>query len=188
MTETEIIEQFKRFVSEKMPQAEEVDIGRVNPIFGGASRQTYSLELKYVTEGKPVSEQVILRREFESGIIETNVNTEFEAYQAFYATDVPVPRVLWIGVDENPSLQTIQTRVENELYKIRFPKEQRKFHPHLTLGRVKGPHNIGPVIQMLEQHKENDFGRMTVNRITFFQSTLKPTGAEYTILSEHRLQ
>ncbi len=99
-----------------------------------------------------------------------------------------VPRVLWIGIDENPSLQTIQTRIENELYKIRFPKEQRKFHPHLTLGRVKGPHNIGPVIQMLEQHKENDFGRMTVNRITFFQSTLKPTGAEYTILSEHRLQ
>jgi len=67
----------------------------VNPIFGGASRQTFSLELNYVMQGKPVSERVILRREFESGIIETSVNTEFDAYRAFYETDVPVPRVMW---------------------------------------------------------------------------------------------
>ena len=99
MTEAEMVEQFKGYVSEKMPDAKDVDIGLVNPIFGGASRQTYSLELKYVMQGKPVSEQVILRREFESGIIETSVDTEFDAYRAFYETDVPVPRVMWIEKD-----------------------------------------------------------------------------------------
>ncbi len=95
MTETEMVEKFKAFVSEKIPEAKDVDIGLVNPIFGGASRQTFSLELNYVLKGEPVSERVILRREFESGIIETSVNTEFDAYRAFHQTEVPVPRVLW---------------------------------------------------------------------------------------------
>jgi aminoglycoside phosphotransferase (APT) family kinase protein len=99
MTEEEMIEQFKLYVSEKMPDAKDVGIGLVNPIFGGASRQTYSLELNYTLQGKPVSQRVILRREFESGIIETSVDTEFAAYQAFYETDVPVPRVMWIEKD-----------------------------------------------------------------------------------------
>ena len=95
MTEGELVEQFKGYVSGKMPDAKNIDIGLVNPIFGGASRQTYSLELKYVMKGEPVLQRVILRREFESGIIQTSVDTEFEAYKAFYETDVPVPRVMW---------------------------------------------------------------------------------------------
>ena len=98
------------------------------------------------------------------------------------------PRVIWIGIEMNEPLQNIQTRLENELHKIRFPKEKRKFHPHLTLGRVKGTQNLGTVMESLDQHKEAHFGRMTVNTITFFKSTLKPTGAEYTILSEFYLE
>ncbi len=95
----ELVKRFKEYVAEKIPEAEAIEIGFVNPIFGGASRQTYSIELRYVKKGKPVSERVILRREFESGIIETTVDTEFKAYRAFYGTDVPVPRVMWIEKD-----------------------------------------------------------------------------------------
>jgi 2'-5' RNA ligase len=98
------------------------------------------------------------------------------------------PRVIWIGIEMTKTLQNIQTRLENELHKIQFPKEQRKFHPHLTLGRVKGTQNLGVILRSLDQHKETDFGEMTVNKITLFKSTLKPTGAEYTILSELYLE
>jgi aminoglycoside phosphotransferase (APT) family kinase protein len=99
MAEGELVERFKAYVSGRMPEAGGLKIGLVNPIFGGASRQTYSLELLYERQGEPVSERVILRREFESGIIRTSVGTEFAAYQAFYGTEVPVPRVLWIEKD-----------------------------------------------------------------------------------------
>ena len=99
-----------------------------------------------------------------------------------------VPRIVWVGVGKNETLQMIQARVENELQKIHFPREKRKFHPHLTFGRVKGPQNLETVIRTLNQYKEVDFGGMTVNRISLFKSTLKPSGAEYTILSEHRLE
>ena len=100
----------------------------------------------------------------------------------------PIPRVVWIGIEENQSLQNIQVRVENELHKIRFPREKRNYHPHLTLGRVKGPQNIETVIGKLSQNKQSDFGEMTVSKITLFKSTLKPTGAEYTIVSEFNLE
>jgi len=95
-----------------------------------------------------------------------------------------IPRIIWIGIEENEPLLDLQSRVENELHKIRFSKDKRKFHPHLTLGRVKNPQNILPVMNILDDHKQSGFGTMNVNRLTFFKSTLRPTGAEYSILSE----
>jgi len=105
-----------------------------------------------------------------------------------FPPEARTPRIIWIGIEENAALRAIHTRIENDLHKIRFPKEQRKFHPHLSLGRVKGPGNLGPVIQTLGQNRKTGFGRMIVGKITLFQSILKPTGAEYAILSEHNLQ
>lgn len=99
-----------------------------------------------------------------------------------------IPRVLWIGVKENKTLSEIQSRIENECEKLHFPKEQRKYHPHLTLGRVKNPYHLESALSLLDKNKEREFGGMTVDRIILFQSTLKPTGAEYTRLSEHTLE
>ena len=105
-----------------------------------------------------------------------------------FPPEARIPRVLWIGIEENASLQNIQARVENELHKIRFPKEKRKYHPHLTLGRVKGSQNLETVMETFGSHNRAEFGNMTVNRLTLFKSTLKPSGAEYTILSEFCLK
>jgi 2'-5' RNA ligase len=98
------------------------------------------------------------------------------------------PRVICIGIEMSDVLQNIQTRLENELHKIRLPKEKRKFHPHMTLGRIKGSQNLGMVMESIDRHKQTEFGRMTVNKISLFKSTLKPTGAEYTTLSESYLK
>jgi 2'-5' RNA ligase len=95
-----------------------------------------------------------------------------------------IPRVVWVGIEENEPLRNIQARVENELHKIRFPKEKRKFQPHLTLGRVKKPQNIKLIMEMLHRYEQAMFGTMNMNRLIFYKSTLKPSGAEYTVLSE----
>jgi 2'-5' RNA ligase len=98
------------------------------------------------------------------------------------------PRVLWIGVKENQTLLEIQARLESDLENYHFPKEKRKYYPHLTLGRVKNPYHLESVLTSLAQSKEREFGDMFVSRITFFLSTLKPTGAEYAKLSEYTLE
>jgi len=99
MTENELVQRLKAYVAAKVPEADEIEIPFVSPIFGGASRETFSVELKYKVRGKPSSQRVIVRRECETGIIETSVRTEYTAYRAFQDSDVPVPRLVWTEDD-----------------------------------------------------------------------------------------
>ncbi|MBA7527691.1 RNA 2',3'-cyclic phosphodiesterase [subsurface metagenome] len=98
------------------------------------------------------------------------------------------PRVLWVGIEEEETLTALQAQLEGELEKLGFPRERRKFHAHLTLGRVKSLVNIKETLSLLEKYRDRDFGEMNVKKISFIQSTLKPTGAEYSILSEFELK
>lgn len=98
------------------------------------------------------------------------------------------PRVLWVGITENPSLLNLQAELESECERSGFPREKRPFHPHLTLGRVKAFSKLGGVLSLLEKNRETSFGEMIAKKITFFQSLLKPTGAEYKVLSEFNLK
>ena len=98
------------------------------------------------------------------------------------------PRILWIGIEECSRLNDFQSELETSLEKVGFPIENRKFRPHLTLGRVKKPENLDSLLSLYDRHKESDFGEMVVNKITFFKSILKPEGAEYHILSEFDLK
>ena len=92
------------------------------------------------------------------------------------------PRILWLGIEESQGLMSVQHDVESLLEKASIEPEKRRFSPHLTLGRVKSGHNIGPVLDILADSKDTEFGSMVVQEITFFKSTLKPTGAEYGVL------
>jgi 2'-5' RNA ligase len=149
--------------------------------------QGMHLTLKFLGD---VSEDKIKKVESSLGIIAK----DYSPFQlslkgtGTFPLEARIPRVAWIGVEKNEALHRIQTRVDNGLYKIRFPKEKRRYHPHLTLGRIKGPQNLGTVIKTLDQYKQAEFGAMTVDRITLFKSTLKSTGAEYSILSEFFLE
>ncbi len=98
------------------------------------------------------------------------------------------PRVLWVGVDGGPSLKTLQEEIEIAVEKLGFAREARESHPHLTLGRVKFPSLLEPLLSDLEKRRETVFGEMRVSKVTFFKSTLKPSGAEYSVLSEFPLR
>jgi 2'-5' RNA ligase len=94
------------------------------------------------------------------------------------------PRILWLGVECDPILINLQEKMELKLENIGFPREKRKYHPHLTLGRVKAPFKLQPILDELGKNKDVLFGEMSVTKTTLFQSILKPTGAEYKIISE----
>lgn len=94
------------------------------------------------------------------------------------------PRVLWAAIEEVEDLKRLQSDIEEEMESIGFPKERRTFHPHLTLGRVKTSFDIQETLHFLEKHRDKNFGEMEAKKVTFFRSVLKPTGAEYSVLSE----
>jgi len=98
------------------------------------------------------------------------------------------PRVLWVGVVPGPQLLAFQEDIECEMEKLRFEREKRPFNPHLTLGRVKSPSRLDALVQEMEKHRERHFGEMSVQKFIFFQSILRPSGAQYTVLKEFALR
>ncbi len=94
------------------------------------------------------------------------------------------PRVLWIGLHDEPVLLRLQKSLEEGLKGLGFPAESRPFRPHLTLGRVKGPSGLRDVGADFSKYRDSYFGEMRVDRVALFQSVLKPAGAQYNILSE----
>lgn len=98
------------------------------------------------------------------------------------------PRIIWVGIAKNQKLISVQNEIESLLEKVSISREKRKYHPHLTLGRIKSNHNIAPVLEELAENKDTEFGTIEVEEITFFKSTLKPTGAEYDALSKIQLK
>ena len=45
---------------------------------------------------------------------------------------------LWVGVDRNPALEHLQSKIETALQRAGVEPERRRFNPHVTLARVEG--------------------------------------------------
>ncbi len=93
------------------------------------------------------------------------------------------PRVIWIGVKHGAAIVRHLAKVVNlELKHLGFPIDNR-FHPHLTLGRLKIPMNLQPLKNVLCKYDTIDGATVNVTEITVMQSRLHPNGAIYTPLN-----
>ena len=93
-----------------------------------------------------------------------------------------VPRVLWIGVeDPTGTLVPLSARIEAEMALLGYPREDRPYHAHLTLGRVRTPRNLVSLQNLLNSCT---FERRTatVNELMLVRSDLQPAGSVYTTL------
>lgn len=98
------------------------------------------------------------------------------------------PRVIWVGAEETSgTLIKLKRSLDVELEKLGFEIENRKFHPHITLGRVKSQHNIKNLTFIMESLKFKS-EITTCREILLMRSILKPSGAEYTTLATVKLQ
>jgi len=90
------------------------------------------------------------------------------------------PRVLYVGLpDLAEPLKALHSNVENELGREGFPKEKRRFSPHLTIGRLRTSQNASTLAEALQA---TGFENKTfvVREIIVMRSDLKPTGSIYT--------
>ena len=98
------------------------------------------------------------------------------------------PRVIWAGLTGGVDiLAEIAGKIEDELEKIGFEKENRPFKSHLTLGRVKDNFGIADLTDAVEKY---DFTpeEIIFDRIVLFKSTLTRQGPIYERLFETELQ
>jgi RNA 2',3'-cyclic 3'-phosphodiesterase len=100
----------------------------------------------------------------------------FEARaQALGAFPSPAkPSVLWVGVD-SPSLAAFHKDVEGAMLELGFEKEERVFHPHVTVGRVKEARGDASAIWA----SNADCGASLMTEIVVYESKTRSAGAEY---------
>jgi RNA 2',3'-cyclic 3'-phosphodiesterase len=99
------------------------------------------------------------------------------------------PRTVWLGAREGADqMVVLHDRIEEPLAELGYREEHRRFQVHTTIGRVRG---AGPGIAELGERlrQQADFlaGRMTVDRVTVFSSTLTPDGPIYDVIGTARL-
>lgn len=98
------------------------------------------------------------------------------------------PRVIWAGLEgDRESLSRLARDVEERLSALGFPAEERPYHPHLTLGRVKNPSGPAGLEKILRETGADSLGPLPVAVLLLMKSTLAPDGAVHEVLSEHRL-
>lgn len=99
------------------------------------------------------------------------------------------PRVFWVGLGDSGlgTLEKLQTGVEAALEKFGFPREERRFRPHLTIGRVKHPGALNALIDRFRKYPFPEI-EFTVEAVVFMKSQLTPQGAIYSLLKTIPLQ
>ena len=102
------------------------------------------------------------------------------------------PRVLWIGISTKGNcLIDMQAELETQLAAFGFAREQRRYHPHLTIGRARKGLNREELSALSRWVDGVSLGSITefeATSIRLMRSDLKPTGAIYSNLHRADLQ
>ena len=117
----------------------------------------------------------------------SSLNLKIEKLGVF--PDARRPRVLWCGVSgDGEKLLLLQKQLEADFEGIGFPKEDRPFRAHLTLGRIKEPQDLTGISEALTRQKDFVAGVFECRQLILFQSKLLTQGAVYTKLAEFILK
>ena len=132
MIEAELAEKFAVYAERQLPGARNVSVTQISRIHGGASRQTYSIDLAYEDATGPKTKGVILRRDPPDSLIDTERRVEFAAIKSAYGqADLPVPEAMFL-----------ETGVEV------------LGAPFFVMGRVEGGETLNPFqIDMIDPHR-----------------------------------
>lgn len=94
------------------------------------------------------------------------------------------PRVFWAGVRRGAEeLTRLAQQVNTALVPLGLQSDQRPYHPHLTLCRVRDTRQAR-WDQAIEMAEAWQWPRMAVSRLVLWQSILQSHGPEYRSLGE----
>lgn len=96
------------------------------------------------------------------------------------------PRVLWMGLHVvSGELISLQKEIESIVQKAGLKPENQRFHPHITIGRVKSTNDF--VARCWRGTKLPQMPNFWVKDVVIFKSTLLPTGPIYEPIQKFQL-
>lgn len=94
------------------------------------------------------------------------------------------PRTLWVGVrDGDEELLALHKSVDDSLRELGFPREPRRYHPHLTLGRVRNSGNQEELAELLAANERFEAGAARIGEVVVYASYLDKGGPSYDALA-----
>lgn len=96
------------------------------------------------------------------------------------------PRVLWIGSEENLALKNLVNELRIIANELRITTDEKEFHPHVTIGRIKG--NLSnDFIEFIKSYSFENF-TTTVESFQLMESQLDRLGSKYYIKHSYKLK
>jgi len=98
------------------------------------------------------------------------------------------PRVAWVGVDDAGDLAKLQKDLDERLADAGWPKDQKQFHGHLTLCRVKNA-RAGKVLGNILKHQGPvSVGTIFADSLCVYSSNLTSEGPVYALVSRSSMK
>ena len=97
------------------------------------------------------------------------------------------PRQLWVGVEREPAVGTLQAKIEQALIRTGLPPEPRKFAPHVTLARLREPKRAD-IQRFLADHAQFRAEPLKVERFSLIASYPTKAGSVYEDQADYELQ
>src|SRR5690349_3766773 len=89
-----------RYFSARLPNAHDVAVTHLHRIPGGASRETWSVDLRWLDDARTEQHRgFIIRRDPEASLVNSDRRVEFDFYRSFADSSVPVPRPLYLETE-----------------------------------------------------------------------------------------
>ncbi len=83
------------FLGDRLPGRADLEVTEPRRLGGGSSQENWAFDLFWTDGDTRRTAALLLRREPESGVVDTTRETEFALLQALGGTDVPVAKVHW---------------------------------------------------------------------------------------------
>ncbi|HZQ10193.1 MAG TPA: RNA 2',3'-cyclic phosphodiesterase [Anaerolineae bacterium] len=101
------------------------------------------------------------------------------------------PNNIWVGLEGDIARAALLAqRIEEECAMRGFPRDERGFTPHLTLGRVRreaSNHERAALGELVKNFPPTTVGTLHVDALYLIQSNLQPSGPIYTVLDKAML-
>jgi len=98
-TAAELAAVLQAYLTRRLPNAAKVTLGSLRRSGGGTSRENWSFDASWTTDGKPVTRPLLLRRDPIAGVVETDRQVEYRLLQALEGAPLPTPVVRWFEAD-----------------------------------------------------------------------------------------
>lgn len=106
---------------------------------------------------------------------ESVIDTALMQFGTFTKAGKPI--ILFAELVNSPLLQNLQHNIEISMSQLGFPTETRKFHPHITLLRVKDFYDFKTIGKIANAPRFDI--PFVINEICLYQSVLLSSGSKY---------